>query len=83
MNELRANEPHCQIYIVATKADLLDGSGGSGGGVGQDSGGGDRKRDISAAAAQKFAASIDAAVFSTSAMTGQGLPVSGPPETAP
>jgi len=80
VNELRANEPHCQIYIVATKADLLDGSGGSGG---QDSGGGDRKREISAAAAQKFAASIDTAVFSTSAMTGQGVPVSGRPDTAP
>lgn len=68
MNELRTNEPQCQIHLVATKADLLDGNGGNGGGG--------AKRAASTAAAQKFAAGVGATLCSTSAKTGQGVSVS-------
>lgn len=70
VNELRTNEPQCQIHLVATKADLLDSGNGSGG-----SGGGG-KRIVSTAAAQQFAAGVGATLSSTSAKTGQGVAVS-------
>ena len=66
VKQLQDNEPQCTIYIVATKADqLAGGSGGDG-----------RKPAVSSAEVQKFASSIQAAIHSTSAKSGQGIAVS-------
>lgn len=73
VSELRSNEPQCQIHLVATKADLMGGNGSSSGDGSSGNGSGTQRRAVSTAAVQKYADSVGAAVYSTSAKTGQGV----------
>jgi hypothetical protein len=74
VNELRTNEPQCQIHLVSMKADSLDNGSITSSGKGRNGGGGG-KCAVSPQAARKFADGVGGTLYSTSAKTDHGVGV--------